>query len=82
MTENLSQPLILMDLKIKWKNSDLDILTVWYYCKTSFEIVEPTNAYFGERFSTITNCQKMVAKTLKVNIIGCQFIEARSCDEL
>jgi pantoate--beta-alanine ligase len=37
--------------------------------KRLFEIVTPTNAYFGERFPTIANRKKMVAKnSLAVNV--------------
>ncbi|TRX12464.1 pantoate--beta-alanine ligase [Flavobacterium gawalongense] len=41
--------------------------------KRLFEIVEPTNAYFGEKdFQQLQIVKKMVAKTnLNVNIIGC-----------
>ena len=41
--------------------------------KRLFEIVEPTNAYFGEKdFQQLQIVKKMVAKNkLKVNIIGC-----------
>ena len=41
--------------------------------KRLFEIVTPTNAYFGEKdFQQLQIIKKMVAKTnLKVNIIGC-----------
>jgi pantoate--beta-alanine ligase len=41
--------------------------------KRLFEIVTPTNAYFGEKdFQQLQIVKKMVAKTnLKVNIIGC-----------
>lgn len=41
--------------------------------KRLFEIVEPTNAYFGEKdFQQLQIIKKMVAKNnLKVNIIGC-----------
>ncbi|MGZ9734902.1 pantoate--beta-alanine ligase [Flavobacterium sp. GNP002] len=41
--------------------------------KRLFEIVEPTNAYFGEKdFQQLQIVKKMVAKNhLKVNVIGC-----------
>ena len=41
--------------------------------KRLFEIVEPTNAYFGEKdFQQLQIVKKMVAKSdLKVNVIGC-----------
>jgi pantoate--beta-alanine ligase len=41
--------------------------------KRLFEIVNPTNAYFGEKdFQQLQIIKKMVAKTnLKVNIVGC-----------
>lgn len=41
--------------------------------KRLFEIVEPTNAYFGEKdFQQLQIVKKMVSKTnLKVNVIGC-----------
>ena len=41
--------------------------------KRLFEIVEPTNAYFGEKdFQQLQIVKKMVAKTnLKVNVVGC-----------
>ena len=41
--------------------------------KRLFEIIEPTNAYFGEKdFQQLQIVKKMVAKNhLKVNIIGC-----------
>ncbi|TDD78091.1 pantoate--beta-alanine ligase [Flavobacterium caseinilyticum] len=41
--------------------------------KRLFEIVEPTNAYFGEKdFQQLQIVKKMVAKNhLKINIIGC-----------
>jgi hypothetical protein len=45
--------LILMDLKIKWKeNSDLAILTVLNYSKTTFEIV-PTNSILRKDFQQL-----------------------------
>jgi pantoate--beta-alanine ligase len=41
--------------------------------KRLFEIVEPTNAYFGEKdFQQLQIVKKMVAKNhLKVNVVGC-----------
>ena len=41
--------------------------------KRLFEIVEPTNAYFGEKdFQQLQIVKKMVAKSnLKVNVVGC-----------
>ena len=41
--------------------------------KRLFEIIEPTNAYFGEKdFQQLQIVKKMVAKNhLKVNVIGC-----------
>ena len=42
--------------------------------KRLFEIVEPTNAYFGEKdFQQLQIIRKMVSKNnLKINVIGCQ----------
>jgi pantothenate synthetase len=54
--------LILMVLKTKWKaNSDPPFWRGWHYCKAPFEIVAPTNAYFGER-KQLQIVKKMVAK--------------------
>ena len=48
--------------------------------KRLFEIVEPTNAYFGEKdFQQLQIIKKMVAKNkMKVNVIGCPIHRERS----
>jgi pantoate--beta-alanine ligase len=42
-------------------------------CKTSFEIVTPTNAYFGEKISSNCKLWKKWSRknNIEVNVIGC-----------